>query len=135
MNMHYYGDPMFSSGSTQTGMPNQQMPPGAMNQQMPQGIIGQQPAMEQISGMLPLEQSYIENILRANRGKVGKFYITIPDSVEWRDKIFTGTVEAAGRDHLIIRDPDTGIRHLLRMIYLDYVDFQGPVNYGIGPER
>ena len=49
--------------------------------------------------MLSIEQSYIENILRLNKGKLATFYFSYPDSVEWRDKKYTGIFEAAGRDH------------------------------------
>ncbi len=79
--------------------------------------------------MLNLEQSYIENILRLNRGKLATFYFSFPDSVDWRDKTFTGIIEAAGRDHIIIRDPNTNRWHLLLMIYLNYVDFNEKINY------
>ena len=79
--------------------------------------------------MLDMEQSYIENILRLNRGKLATFYFSFPDSVEWRDKTFTGIIEAAGRDHIIISDPNTGKWYLLLMIYLNYVDFDEKINY------
>jgi len=45
---------------------------------------------------LPMEQSYIENILRLNKGKMVKAYVSFPDSTEWRDKIFEGRIEEAG---------------------------------------
>lgn len=79
--------------------------------------------------MLDIEQSYIENILRLNRGKLATFYFSFPDSVDWRDKTFTGVIEAAGRDHIIISDPNTGRWYLLLMIYLNYVDFDEKINY------
>ena len=72
---------------------------------------------------LPMEQSYIENILRNNKGKKAKVYMSFPDSVNWRDKEFTGIIEQAGRDHVILSDPTTGKWYLLLMIYLDYVEF------------
>ena len=77
----------------------------------------------------PMEQSYVENILRLNKGKYGKFYVSFPDSIEWKDKIFTGVVEQAGRDHLIISDPSTGKWYLILMIYLNYVEFEENINY------
>ena len=45
-----------------------------------------------------------------NKGKVGTFYFTYTDSNEWRDRVYKGVIEAAGRDHLIISDPKTGKR-------------------------
>lgn len=80
-------------------------------------------------GMLPLEQSYIENILRLNRGKVGTFYMTYENNVEWNAKIFRGIVEEAGRDHIIISDPQAGKYYLLLMLNLDYVVFDEPIEY------
>lgn len=75
------------------------------------------------------EQSYIENILRLNRGKIGKFFMSYPDSVDYRDKVFTGIIEQSGRDHIIISDPSTGKWYLLLIIYLDYVEFDERINF------
>lgn len=69
------------------------------------------------------EQSYIENILRLNRGKQVEVYASYPDSTEWRDKIFTGIIERAGKDHLILSDPATGNWYLILMIYINYIKF------------
>ena len=65
---------------------------------------------------IPMEQSYIENILRLNKGKKVNVYMSYSDSVEWRDKMYSGIIEQAGRDHLIISDPSTGKWYLLLMI-------------------
>jgi len=92
-----------------------------------------------VPGMLPMEQSYIENILRLNRGKEVSVYMTFENNSEWNAKIFRGTIEAAGRDHIIIRDPETEKRYLLLMVYLDYITFDEEINYeypfsgGAGP--
>ncbi|HEY2492497.1 MAG TPA: spore coat protein GerQ [Paenibacillus sp.] len=75
------------------------------------------------------EQSYVENILRANLGKTGTFYMTYENNSEWNAKIFKGVVEAAGRDHIIISDRATGKRYLLLTLNLDYVTFDEPLNY------
>lgn len=76
-----------------------------------------------------VEESYIENILRLNRGKVGTFYFTYSDSTEWRDRIYKGVIEAAGRDHLILSDPKTGKRQLLQLLYFDWAEFDEEINY------
>lgn len=75
------------------------------------------------------EQSYVENILRLNLGKVGTFYMTYENNPDWNAKIFRGVLEAAGRDHIIISDPATGQRILLLMINLDYATFDEPLVY------
>ncbi|MEC0247601.1 spore coat protein GerQ [Paenibacillus chitinolyticus] len=81
------------------------------------------------TSQLPLEESFIENILRLNLGKVGTFYMTYENNKEWNAKIFRGVIEAAGRDHIIISDPKTGMRYLLLMVNLDYATFDEPLNY------
>ncbi|MFC4619922.1 spore coat protein GerQ [Camelliibacillus cellulosilyticus] len=76
-----------------------------------------------------MQQSYIENILRMNREKVATVYMTFEHEGGAESKAFRGEIEAAGRDHVIINDNKTGTRYLLPLIYLDYVTFQGPINY------
>ncbi len=78
---------------------------------------------------LAMEQSYIENILRLNKGKTATVYMSFSDSINYRDKIFTGIIEQAGRDHIILSDPQTGKWYMLLMIYLDYVEFNSQINY------
>ncbi|MFD1774636.1 spore coat protein GerQ [Paenibacillus rhizophilus] len=75
------------------------------------------------------EQSYIENILRLNLGKVGTFYMTYENNSQWNAKVFKGVLEAAGRDHIIISDPSTGQRTILLMVNLDYATFDQPLTY------
>ena len=59
MNNNYY-----PNYQTQGGYPNQEFAPTVNNN-------------------IYQEQSYIENILRLNKGKLGKFYCTFPDSLCW----------------------------------------------------
>jgi spore germination protein Q len=87
------------------------------------------PISQPIPGMLPLEESYIENILRLNKGKIATVYATFENNREWNAKIFKGVIEAAGRDHVILSDPQTGMRYLIPMIYVDYVTFDEPIAY------
>ncbi|MFD1852231.1 spore coat protein GerQ [Oceanobacillus bengalensis] len=106
----------------------------AYTRQFPQQFQPQQQQQPEnpaanIPGMLPLQQSYIENILRLNRGKLATFYLTFEGNTQWNAKTFTGIIEAAGRDHIIISDPETGRRVLMLMVYLDYVIFNEEVNY------
>ena len=79
---------------------------------------------------LPIdEQSYIENILRLNRGKKARFHITVPGSMKWQDRVFEGIIEQSGKDHIIVSNPNTGEWYLILMIYLDFVTFEEPINY------
>ena len=76
------------------------------------------------------EQSYIENILRLNKGKKVKVYASFPDaSNENKDKIFIGIIEQSGRDHLILSNPSTGKWNLILMIYVNYIEFDEKINY------
>lgn len=83
----------------------------------------------QPDGQLRLEESYIENILRLNRGKVATVYMTFDNNDRWNAKVFKGIVEAAGRDHIILSDTETDMRYLLLTIYLDYITFDEEINY------
>ena len=74
------------------------------------------------------EQSYIENILRLNLGKIVSVYMNFENS-QWGSKIFKGKLEAAGKDHIIISDPNNNMRYLLLTIYLDYITFDEEINY------
>nr|WP_232304272.1 spore coat protein GerQ [Jeotgalibacillus campisalis] len=89
------------------------MPLGT-GQQFPTGVV---------------EESFIENILRFNKGKIGTFYYTYQGNSKWNAMIYRGRVETAGRDHIIISDPDSGKRYLLLMANLDWVEFEERLNY------
>ena len=112
MNGNYYQNPTF---------PTNQTPIGSIPTSPPGNISS--------SSLMPMEQSYIENILRLNKGKRVNAYVSYPDSSEWQNKIYTGIIEEAGRDHLIMSDPNNGNWYLIRMIYLDYVEFFERINY------
>lgn len=133
MNGTYYQNPTFPTNqnnydvnmnhANNQGMINN---PNSANTQSPINNFNQD---YNIGTSLPMEQSYIENILRLNKGKMVKAYVSFPDSTEWRNKIFAGRIEEAGRDHLIISNPNTGEWDLILMIYLNYVTFDERINY------
>ena len=108
MNGSYYQNPTFPNNNFQT-------PPGNVS-------------INEVNSF-PTEQSYIENILRLNKGKKIKAYVSYPDSSAWQNKVYEGIIEEAGKDHLIIKDNVTGTWYLLRMIYLNYVEFMEPITY------
>lgn len=97
----YYGN---------TATPNQNLANTAMNEYIPD------------------EQSYIENILRVNKGKLVSVYQSFADAGEWKDKVFTGIIEQSGRDHIILSDPNTGNWYLLLMIYVNFIKFDEEIN-------
>nr|WP_225220870.1 spore coat protein GerQ [Bacillus norwichensis] len=96
--------------------------------QPPVGVAGEAGGIN-VPGMLPIEESYIENILRLNKGKLVEVFTTFENNREWNAKVFKGLIEAAGRDHLILSDPQTGDRYLIPMVYVDYVTFNEPIDY------
>jgi spore germination protein Q len=124
------GFPPASSG----GVP----PTGFSPTQMPTQMPTQQSPGSQVPGMLPIEESYIENILRLNKGKLATVYATFENNKEWNARVFKGIIEAAGRDHLILSDPQTGMRYLIPMVYFDYATFDEELEYeypfGAGPQ-
>ncbi|PTY78108.1 spore coat protein GerQ [Heyndrickxia sporothermodurans] len=105
----------------------QQVPP-AVPFSPPQGG-GSNATGPNVPGMLPPEQSYIENILRLNKGKLVTLHATFENNREWNAKIFKGIIEAAGRDHVILSDPQTGERNLIPMVYVDYITFSEEIDY------
>ena len=112
MNGNYYQNPVFpGQGLMNNTIPNQQTVPSLQNQ------------------MDIDEQSYIENILRLNKGKKARFHITVPGSKEWQDRVFNGIIEQSGKDHIIVSNPETGEWYLILMIYLGFVTFDEPINY------
>lgn len=114
MNGNYYPNTTFPGvGLNNNTIPNQQSVP----------------SYEQNITNLSNEQSYIENILRLNKGKKAKFHITVPGSEKWQDRVFDGIIEQSGRDHIIVSNPSTGEWYLILMIYLDFVTFEESVNY------
>ena len=78
------------------------------------------------------EESYIENILRLNRGKLGTFHFSFENAtLRGGTNVVTirGYVEAAGRDHAIIREANTEKRFLMPMIYFNYAEYDEEMRY------
>lgn len=124
--------PNYGAGPMQPGYPSPFPPNGGVpptgipqNSALPQAPVGTPGTI----GQLPIEQSFIENILRLNKGKLATVYATFENNSQWNAKKFIGIIEAAGRDHLILSDPETGQRILLPMVYLDYVTFDEELEY------
>ena len=47
------------------------------------------------TGQPVFEESYIENILRLNLGKIATVYMTFENNNQWNAKVFKGRLEAA----------------------------------------
>ncbi|MFS0727161.1 spore coat protein GerQ [Paenibacillus sp. 1P07SE] len=111
-----------------SSMGAQAMPAATMPPTVPSGAVVTPSGGNIVTAPL-VEESYVENILRLNRGKMATIYMTYENNREWNAKIFKGIVEAAGRDHIILSDPVTGMRFLLLTLNLDYITFDEPINY------
>ena len=99
-----------------------------MQQANPTGGV---PAPNFQTSAMRREESYIENILRLNRGKPGTFYFSFDNTGPGgtSTRVVRGVVEAAGRDHVILSESKTNHRYLFPMIYFDYAEFDEPLNY------
>lgn len=128
----YYPDSMMrsSAGQQHIGGYPATMPvgtqPGSFQMGMPSGPSFAVPTVP-LGGVR--QESFIENIIRFNKGKIGTFYFTYQGNNKWNAMVYHGRVETAGRDHIIISDPSSGKRYLLLMSNLDWVEFDEQINY------
>lgn len=74
---------------------------------------------------LPMEQSYIQNIIRMNNNKKVTVHMTISNN----DYDFNGIIEQSGIDYLIISEPSTGKWQLLPIAYISFITFEENINY------
>lgn len=123
--MAYYPTAYYPDFYRASGMPGTTAQPAGYPAAMPAAPMGTVPQPTEGTA----EESYIENILRFNHGKIGTFYFTYQNNNKWNAMVYRGRVETAGRDHIIISDPHTGKRYLLLMANLDWVEFNDKINY------
>ena len=62
-----------------------------------------------------LNLEYVEEYLKQNIGKDVEVYVSFPDSIEWRDKIFKGKLRYVGKDYLVIDN------QVIWCIYINYL--------------
>lgn len=86
------------------------------------------PVNQGVSSTPVQNPQYAEGIFRKNIGRRVSVYFSYPDSVEWRDKVFTGTILDDGRDYLLLQD-DQGRTTLLWLVYINYAIFDETPNY------
>ncbi|MGM9985884.1 MAG: spore coat protein GerQ [Bacillaceae bacterium] len=110
----------------------------------PQTIQGTQPMMptspqmtQTTQQVMPsADQTYVEQIIRFNRGNFAYVYMTFPGSGPSGtsiNKVFYGMILSAGRDHIILRDFQNNRYYMLLMVYLDYLEFPNEFNYILPP--
>lgn len=113
-NLSFPGKPLYVDGNP---VPNQETAPYTTEQ------------ANTIVANTQFEESYIENILRLNKGKQVEIYTSYPDATDWHDYVFKGLIEQSGHDHIILSDPSTGNWYLVLMIYVNYIKFNEKINY------
>lgn len=65
------------------------------------------------------QDNYVENYLRKNLGKIAEVHVSFCDSIEWRDSVFTGTIEDVGKDYIVIQSNSK--KYVIWNVYLDYL--------------
>jgi len=65
--------------------------------------------------------NYVEGYLKNNLGKSVEAHVSFPDSIEWRDSIFTGILDDVGKDYLVIRNNQN--TYLIWCVYVNYIIF------------
>lgn len=71
---------------------------------------------------------YAESIFSLNKGKRVTVHFSYPDSIEWRDRVFTGRILADGRDYLLLQQDDGQIV-LLWLVYINFAYFDETASY------
>ena len=72
---------------------------------------------------------YAENLFKNNIGKKGTFYMSYSDSVEWRDRMFKGTLLESGRDYLLVKEDSSNSEVVLLTVYLNFAIFDENLSY------
>ena len=114
MNGNYYQNPTFPSNASPINM-------DVPSSNMPQPII---PTMNS----MPMEQSFLENILKLNKGKRINAYISFQNNSDWQSKTISGIIEEIGSDYIIISDPSNNNWYLIKLDNLDYIEFMERIN-------
>lgn len=83
--------------------------------------------------MTPNRVTNPDNLYRNNfpahkSGRMASFYLSFPNSSEWRDTIFKGTIQEGDDDYTIISDSTTGKSIMFWNKYIDYVIFEDAGN-------
>ena len=63
--------------------------------------------------------NYVEDYLRGFISHNVEAHVSFCDSIEWRDSVFTGILEAIGKDYIVIRNSSN--KYVIWNIYLDYL--------------
>ena len=64
-------------------------------------------------------QYYVDDYLKGNIGKRIETHVSFSDSIEWRDSVFKGFLEAIGKDFIVVNDNNK--KYVIWAIYIDYI--------------
>ena len=67
-------------------------------------------------------------LLNLNKGKKVCIYTSFKNSEEWKNKAFTGIVEEAYKDYLVLSDPKCGDWYIIPIKYIDYIKSEENIN-------
>ena len=71
---------------------------------------------------------FAEDILRKNKGKYIKVYMSFSDSKEWCDQIFEGYLIDFGKDFLLLKDKNNNKNYMIWNLYIDFIEFNEEIN-------
>ena len=69
-----------------------------------------------------------QQLFAKNIGKMARFYMTFNGSKEYTDKIFEGIIEEVTNEYTIISNPNTGMWYMLVSLYINFIEFDEPMN-------
>lgn len=69
-----------------------------------------------------MKYPYMTSLLQSKIGANAKIYMSFPDSIEWRDKIFEGKISTIGNDYILIIEKNN-VEQVLPNIYVNYIEF------------
>lgn len=84
------------------------------------------PPITNFSTLVPstvTSQEYIFQLLKDNPNRFARVFMSFPDSVQWRDRIFEGTIVNSGKDYVIIKSRGQNEWYVLWTIYINFIEF------------
>ena len=69
-----------------------------------------------------IKYPYMTSLLQSKIGANARIYMSFPDSIEWRDKIFEGKISTIGNDYILITEKNN-VEQILPNIYVNYIEF------------
>ena len=74
----------------------------------------------------------LQNFLALNIGKNVSLYTSYSNSIEWKNKIFTGTISEVGSDYILLNDEskiDSNVVTIGSIVKVNDMDFEEEVEY------